>query len=146
MENEQNREGLAALVVTYRGVQGYGTGIHEGKKGRVAVLSCEGARAGTYADGATAGKLAELVAMLAGAGIQNPGDVYIYLGANEAAAAAEAAARAFAAQGKTPTLVACDCGAEYKRQLADDIGARLVRSECGGYRTLQRIVRDALGE
>jgi len=41
-------------------------------------------------------------------------------------------------------MVACDCGYQMKKQKARDLGASITWSECGGDRTLGRIVENLL--
>ena len=132
----------STVIITYNSVTGYPAGTYTTPKGEpVVVYSHDNTR--TWNDMAPR-KLGELLHGLYGR--INPKDVqqiYLYIG-KYAAHGALQAAQELRHDGNALTLVACDCDSYGKEMTARSIHAPLVWAECGGRKTLGRIVDELL--
>ena len=72
--------------------------------------------------------------------IPNIDSAYVYVGVAAMNGAMELI-RGLQAAGKKVTMVACDCDEETKSQFADDLGIKVIWSECGGRTTCADLVR-----
>jgi hypothetical protein len=141
-EKQKRQNGKATIIVTYNSVENYPAGTYVGKNGPLVIYSHENTK--TWGERDAERKLSQISHQLYGKA--DPSDVkeiFMYVGLYAKRGALAAASR-FARQGNKVTLVACDCDSESKRALAEDIGAKLVWSECGGRQTLKRIAEETL--
>tara|TARA_Y100000310_G_C20678763_1_gene814628 strand:- start:2394 stop:2819 length:426 start_codon:yes stop_codon:yes gene_type:complete len=140
----EHQNGKATVVVTYNSVNDHPAGTYQGKNGPVVINSHENTR--TWGADDAEGKLGQILHGLFGRiDSEDVDKIYLYVGAN-AKDGALRAAKQIAGEGNKLSLVACDCYANEKSAVAERIGAPIIWGECGGRKTLQRIVDRELAE
>ncbi|MBS3076601.1 hypothetical protein J4481_02575 [Candidatus Pacearchaeota archaeon] len=128
----------ATIVITYNSVENFPAGTYEGKNGPVIIYSNDN----TYTWSREAeNKLGQVLHQIYGkTDEKDVGKVYLYVG-SYAKEGALRAARKYSDAGKNLTLVACSCDSGLKERTAQEIGAPIIWSECGGRRKLSEIVK-----
>ncbi len=127
-----------AVVITYNSVDGYPAGEYKGKEWDVTIYS--NANTKTWGPDDAPGRLEKILGQVNG---KRPDKVYLYAGLYAMNGALHAASH-IAGTGVDMAIVACDCDWGYKQSAASQLGAKLIASECGGRRTLGKIVEKYL--
>ena len=138
-------------ITTYRGVRNFSKGLHEGINRDVMITGTEipGPRDGGYST--VPAKLAAQAFDSSNHGLKYDLDrideMFVYLGLDGAGPGFEYVAGIMVRNGnKDITLVACDCGSEIKENFARETDLQIIWAECGGMKTLEKIVEQKLRE
>lgn len=126
-------------VSTYREVEGFARGLHKGANRDVFITGPESYESCTLIGIVTKRfkEYQDLSTIL-----PKIDEVYIYFGREDTYAGLM---NTISAENKNKIkLVACDCNKSKKQQLAQKLGLDIIESECGGRKTLARIVTDLL--
>jgi hypothetical protein len=141
MVEKTKQNGKATVVITYNSVAGYPEGTYQGKEGPVVIYSNDNTSSW---DEQAENKLGNVMHGIYGRITpEDVGQVYLYVGLH-ARNGALRAAESLAGKGNKLTLVACDCRASQKKETAERLNVPIIWSDCGGRRTLQNIVENAL--
>jgi hypothetical protein len=141
-QTREKETGKATLVVTYNSVNGFPAGTYEGENGPVIVCSNENAE--TWGRERAESELGSVLHGIYGrATPEDVEEVIMYVGLH-ARDGALRAAREMAGEGNNLSLVACGCSQDRKKDVARSIDAPITWSECGGRRTLGRIVESKI--
>lgn len=164
---QQNKDTKKPItyVMTYRGVEGYEFGLHEGKNGRDVLIAGEEIPPAnydvTYKRGVEIGrkylygerevseeKASEIFKESEdkrSSLIERIDEMYVYLGAKGAGPGFDYIRNIMKKNGKTKiSIVACDCGFREKADFAIKNQLPIIWSDCGGRNTLSGLVKKAL--
>jgi hypothetical protein len=152
-------------VMTYRGVEDYDFGLHEGKNGRDVLIAGEEIPPANY-DVTYKGRVEVGRKYLYGESevseekasevfkesedkrsslIDKIDEMYVYLGAKGAGPGFDYIRDVMKKNGKAKiSIVACDCGFREKADFAIKNQLPIIWSDCGGRRTLSGLVKKAL--
>lgn len=135
----EHKGNATTLVLTYNDISGYPAGVYHGRSRDVVVHSQDRRY---YQESPE--KLSELLhSLYSKVDMQSVDSVIVYAGLN-ALEGALGAAKKLAHDKKDVRLVACDCQYLAKKQFSDRNGIQIEFCECGGARTLSKIVNDLL--
>ena len=127
------------LVLTYNNVRGYPSGTYKGKSQNVVIHSQDKRY---YKQSAQ--KLSELLHSMYGKVKMNSvKDVVVYAGLNALNGALSVATN-LAHDSKNVRLIACDCNYSEKKRFAENRSIGIEFCECGGEKTLGKIVNELL--
>ncbi len=155
MTNENTKKPIT-YIMTYRGVQDYELGFHEGKNGRDVFIAGDEIPPAKYlgeiylygekyVSEEKTSKIFKDSENNHSNLMDKIDEMYVYLGAKGAGPGFEYIKNAMEKNGKTKiTVVACDCGAEEKTNFAKQNHTPILWSECGGRKTLRGIVTKIL--
>ncbi len=152
MRRREKMDKKMTYVATYRGVSGYRMGLHEGANRDVFIAGDDipgNNKPGGY--GFVPVGLAADAFQKAEETLDNMlgrvDQVFVYLGAKGAGPGLTYLHRLMEKnESKDISIVACDCNEQGKQWFADQKNLPIIWSECGGHRTLGRIVDRILRE
>jgi len=162
---EENTKRPITYVMTYRGVEDYNLGLHEGKNGRDVVIAGDEIPPANYdvtykrgvltskkylygesfASDSETSKIFKKSEDECSNFLDRIDEMYVYLGAKGAGPGFDYIRNVMKKNGKAKiSIVACDCGFREKADFAIKNQLPIIWSDCGGRKTLSGLVKKAL--